>query len=132
MNKRLLKKIETYKKKVLKFNEDLEEYYKQDPQRVLPIIDCTIVGHEPFEPYEIQELEDEIGFRVYTTDGLDMVIRIQKDCDGKEFVYGWDCADGMDTLEDSIRYDRRRLNKAWRIWKSDNPDLELEKDDEEE
>ena len=38
----------------------------------------------------------------------------------------------LDEVKEAIKYDRRRLNKAWRIFKSDNPDWELEHDTEDE
>lgn len=121
-NKRLIKKLETYKKKVLQFNEDLEVYYKVDPSRELPIIESTLIGFDPFEPYEIEDLEN--GFKV-NADGLEIYVTIEVDEDGEEFISGWD--DGYDNLKESIQYDRRRLNKAWKVWKSENPDVELEK-----
>lgn len=37
---------------------------------------------------------------------------------------------GWEELEDDLKYQRRRLNKAWRVFKAENPDAELERDDE--
>lgn len=35
-------------------------------------------------------------------------------------------------LEEQLKHDRRRLRKSWRVWKAENPDQEMEKDDTDE
>ena len=35
-------------------------------------------------------------------------------------------------LEEQLRHDRRRLGKSWRVWKAENPDKEMEKEDNED
>lgn len=126
-NKRLLKKIETIRHKVEAFNADLENYYKISGDRSLPIIEATIYGFDPFEPYAITDIEG--GFRA-EADGFTYDITVETDEDGEEYVTGWD--NGLDTLKDGLAYDRRRLKKAWRIYRSDNPDAELERDETED
>lgn len=113
-----------YKKKVLKFNADLEEYYKVSGSRELPIIDCTIIGYDSFEPYEIHDTPT--GFKV-DVDGIGIEITATEE-DGVVYIDGWD--NGYDNLKESIQFDRRRLRKAWKIWRAENPDEELEKLDD--
>jgi hypothetical protein len=50
--------------------------------------------------------------------------------DGEVVVTGW--TDFYDGVKESLAYDRRRLSKGWRVWKSENPDAELERDDEDD
>lgn len=121
---RLKSFTERYKKKVLKFNADLEEYYNVSESRELPIIECSLIGFEPFEPYEIEDTPT--GFKV-NADGIIIEITAIEE-DGEIYIDGWD--NGYDSLKDSIAYDRKRLKKAWKIWKSENPDAEIEKLDE--
>lgn len=130
-SKRLLNKIETIRKKVIKFNEDLEKYYQTSESRELPTIDCSIIGYEPFEPYTIEDIDN--GIKV-DADGFEIEVKIETIenwyGEPEEIITGWD--DSMDGLKESLSYDRRRLNKAWRVWRADNPDAELEKDDQDE
>lgn len=125
------KKIERVKRQVLKFNAELEEYAKATGGYELPIIDSTIIGYEELLPYEIVE-EQEEALRILA-DGFTYEVRIEReeDFDGEiyEYVKGWD--NGYDALKDGIAYDRRRLKKGWRIWRAENPDAELEKEDDE-
>lgn len=114
--------METYIKKVIrkveKFNADLEAYAKVAGDYELPETECSIEGFS------------EVGKYTYEVSGNETSILV-KDGDGNEFdIYDDECV-AYDEYEEAIKYDRRRLGMAWRIWKSENPDAELEKDDEE-
>lgn len=104
MEKRLVRTIE-------KFNKELAEYIKVSGDDELPDIDCTLIGFSPVDFYAIDG--DEVT-----------------DCDGNKYdTTDW-CS--LEELKEALKYDRRRLSKAWRIWKSENPDWELEHDKEDE
>lgn len=119
--------LKSIKKAIAKFNAELEEYHKVAGDYNLPEIDTTIIGYSELTPYEITD-ETERGFTCIA-DGFGYVIGYVEDEDGEEYISGWD--DGYNNLKDSIAYDRRRIRKAWRVWRSENPDYELEKDNEE-
>lgn len=103
MEKRLVRTIE-------KFNRELAEYQRVSGDKELPYIDCTINGYSVVNQYVIN------GDEVIDGDGIHYDVN---DYESVEYLY------------DAIKYDRRRLSKAWRIWKSENPDAEIEKDDDE-
>lgn len=77
---------------------------------------------------DTQDIKDKdgnvFGFRAYVDDLETAVVYVEEE--GEIFLSGWE------ELEDDIKYQRRRLNKAWRIFKSENPDAELERDDDED
>lgn len=123
-SKRIQKQLTRYREKVEQFNADLAEYVKTTRSNDVPLIDCTIIGYDQMEAYIIKDRKN--GFDVIT-DGVKYEIRIKR-IDGKEEITGW--IDSLDSLKEQIDYDRKRLNKGWRVWKSENPDAELEKDDE--
>ena len=102
-------------RKVEKFNADLAAYYKESGEEELPLIESTVVGFTPASPYTCQVLKTRV--KVTDTDGQTYTVTDE-----------W----GLDEVLEALKYDRRRLAKAWRIWKSENPDAELEKDEEEE
>lgn len=114
--------METYIKKVIrkveKFNADLDAYAKVAGDYELPEIECSIEGFSEVGKYTYEVSENEMSIVV-------------RDWDEYEFEIDWEECCAYDEFDEAIRYDRRRLNKAWRIWKSKNPDAELEKDDEE-
>jgi len=123
-SKRIQKQLTGYREKVEQFNADLAEYVKITESNDVPLIDCTIIGYDQMEAYIIKDRKN--GFDVIT-DGVKYEIRIKR-IGGKEQITGW--IDSLDSLKEQIDYDRKRLNKGWRVWKSENPDAELEKDDE--
>lgn len=94
----------------------------------LPDIECTCIGYSPMGLVDTQDIKDEegnvFGFRAYI-DNLETAVVYVED-EGEIFLSGWE------ELEDNLKYQRRRLNKAWRIFKSENPDAELERDDDED
>ena len=106
--KRLVRKID-------RFNKDLSEYFKTTGEKELPSVDSTYISLDPVDLYKYEVLKTKLKVT---------------DCDGDSF----DVANDYQAyeLEEGLRYDKRRLAKAWRIWKSENPDAELEKDDEQE
>ena len=77
---------------------------------------------------ETNDLKDKegniIGFQA-TVDDLDYKVEYVEE-DGDIYLIGWE------ELEADLKYQRRRLNKAWRVFKAENPDAELERDDEED
>lgn len=118
--------IERYIKVVERFNNDLEKYYSESGERELPDIETTIIGFSELEPAEIHRTKN--GF-VAEFDGWSYPVTIETDDDGEQYIDGWE--NGYMALKDAIAFNRRRLRKAWRIWKSDNPDAELENDNDE-
>lgn len=102
-------------KAIDKFNNEYGVYVRETEQTELPSIDCTCIGWDPAVPYTYQVLKTRIKVT---------------DCDGNRYTVENDY--DLHMVKDSLHYDRRRLSKAWRIWKSDNPDWELEHDIEEE
>lgn len=109
------------RRKIAKFNEELERYVKTTESNEVPDIDCTIIGTSPMNPIEVKEIRKGIS---YADDGFWQDITIESEC-GEYWL------SGEDELDDLLKYNRRRLRKGWRVWHSDNPDKELETDIEE-
>lgn len=108
--------VKRFIKAVDRFNEDFKKYADVSGDFQLPYIDGTIDGWSECQLWD------------YKTAGTTVTF---SDCDGfsYEVISEWDCQ--LDEAKDALKYDKRRLAKAWRIWKSDNPDRELGKDDDE-
>lgn len=102
-------------RRIEKFNADLAAYYKESGEEELPLIESTVVGFTPASPYTCQILKTRV--KVTDTDGQTYTVKDEY---------------GLDEVLEALKYDRRRLAKAWRIWKSENPDEELERDEEED
>ena len=128
LTKRELNKLNTRKAKVTKLNNDLREYFDISGEMSLPDIECTCIGYSAMGMVEANDIKDKegnvIGFQA-TVDDLDYKVEYVEE-DGDIYLIGWE------ELEDDLKYQRRRLNKAWRIFKAENPDAELERDDEED
>ena len=107
--------IKSLTKAIDKLNADYAAYVKETEETELPEIDTTCIGWSPVEPYTYKELKTK--FKVTDFDSNEYSIEDE-----------WD----LDEVKMSIMYDRRRLKKAWRIWKSENPDWELEHDTEDD
>ena len=102
-------------KAIEKFNADFAAYTKASGDSDLPTIDSTIIGYDPAQPYTYQVLKTRI--KVTDADGMEYTITDELE---------------LDEVKEAIKYDRRRLAKAWRVFKSENPDWELEHDTEDE
>lgn len=116
--KRLTKELE-------KFNEELQKYYNETGDTTLPEVDSSIIGDETeVEPYNYKVFG--YGLRVQA-DGWTWKV---KECkvEDESWLTDWETSDG---LKWDLQEKRRMLKKAWRIWRSENPDAELEKEDEE-
>lgn len=107
-------KPETLTKKVQKFQDELLAYYTETDCEI-PDVDSTFIS----------------------TSRIDYAIEVHKvtrtEADGHStFNDEWDATKTMDQddLLEQLAYDRRRLRKGWRVWKSENPDAEMERDDE--
>lgn len=128
LNKREINTLCNRKKKVAKLSDDINAYFETTDDMSLPDIECTVVGYSEMGAIETHDLKDNKG-NVYgfkaKVDGNEYDVKYIEEDDDIYFV-GWE------ELEEEIRYQRRRLNKAWRIFKSENPDAELERDDEED
>lgn len=111
MNATQLKRLA---RKIDKFNEKLAEYFNTSGEKELPSVDCTAVSIDTVDYYRYELLKTKLKVT---------------DCDGDKYdvVTEYDA----DQLREGLRYDNRRLAKAWRMWKSENPDAELERDNEE-
>lgn len=114
------------RKRIAKFNALLVEYYKETENSEIPEIETTIIGSGSYiEPYQITN-ETENGFDV-VCDGFPYEIRV-------EYLeeYEEEYVSGVEDVDEQIKYDKRRINKGLRVWRSENPDKELERDDEPE
>lgn len=122
MGRKLLfkKDLARCRRKIEKFNEQLRAYIEMTGDNEVPDIDCSIIGTSPMDYITIQETTN--GF-IYTDDGLDYTVEVVSECG--EF---W--LDGEDELDYNLAYNRRRLRKGIRVWKSDNPDYELEREED--
>lgn len=122
MNKKELFKRDfaRIRRKIEKYNADLAEYVEVTGSDEVPDIDCTVIGTSPMEPIQIKETKDGLA---YADENWWEEIRVEKE-DGEYWL------SGEDELNDLLRYNRRRLRKGRRVFGSENPDKELEKDDE--
>lgn len=102
-------------KAIDKFNADFAAYTKASGDSSLPTIDCTLIGYDPAQPYTYQVLKTRV--KVTDADGTAYTITDELE---------------LDEVKEAIKYDRRRLAKAWRVFRSENPDWELEHDTDEE
>lgn len=110
-------KLETIKRMVERFNAELNKYYAETGETELYEIGTTIIGDTSrIEPFEIKEFG--YGLRI---SGNDEVYKLKKD------AWSWD----YNEVPAVIDYYKRMLKKSWRVWRSENPDAELEKEDEE-
>lgn len=108
------------RRKIDKFNKDLKEYVNATESDLVPEIDSTVIGYSSMSPINIKETDK--GIRYTEDDGASWEdIEVVGEC-GEFWV------SGEAELDDLLAYNRRRLRKGWRVWKSNNPDAELEKD----
>lgn len=104
-------------KAIEKFNADFAAYTKASGDSDLPSIDGTIIGYDPAQPYTYRIAPALIVRKVTDADGIEYKVTNEKE---------------LDVVKETLKYDRRRLAKAWRVFKSYNPDWELEHDTEED
>lgn len=122
MRKNLFKSdLARCKRKINLFNAELAEYVKKTGNNLVPDVDCTIVGFSAMEPIEVKKLPNGIGYKV--DDYWDEIV-VMQEC-GEYWL------SGEDELLQALKYNRRRLRKGYCVWRSENPDAELEKEDEE-
>ena len=109
-------KPETLAKKVQKFQDELLAYYTETDCEI-PDVDSTLISTSRID---------------YGIDGY-KITRTETDSHST-FADHWDATEPteQDDLLEQIAYDRRRLRKGWRVWKSENPDAEMEKDDDQD
>ena len=122
MGKKLFKKdFARIRRKIEKYNKELAAYVEMTGDNEVPDIDSTVIGYSPMNPIEIRE-----GLNVleYADDGFWEEISVWKES-GEYYL------SGEEELDELLRYNRRRLRKGIRVWKSENPDAELESEDEE-
>ena len=86
----------------------------------VPDIDCTIIGTSPMEPIEVKETKNGIA---YADEGWWEEITIEQ-----EWSKYW--LHGENDLDDLLKYNRRRLRKGVRVFRSENPDREMEKEED--
>lgn len=122
IGKKELRKLQSLKNKVVKFNEKLQAYFDLVEDNTLPDVDTTIIGYSPMELIQIEDIEN--GF-VATIDGEPVTVQYVMD-EGEIWLTG------DDELDDYLKYENRRINKGIRIWKSENPDFEESIDDDDE
>lgn len=118
--------LKRLKKELEKFNAELEQFYAETGERELPEVDTTILGEfVNVEPYKVKEYG--YGLRV-EADGFTWKVKEIR-MDDETWLTDWETCDG---LRWDLQENRKRLRKGWRVWRSGNPDAELEKEDEEE
>jgi hypothetical protein len=103
---------------VAKFNSELNEYYTATDNAEVLDIETTIIGSG-----------GHIKYTLFKT-----VIR-RDEYDGRSVfkdTFKLDRESEVEELLDQIRHDRKRLRKSWKVWKSENPDLEMEREDDED
>jgi hypothetical protein len=122
IGKKELRKLQSLKNKVMKFNEKLQAYFDLVEDNTLPDVDTTIIGYSPMELIQMEDIEN--GF-VATIDGEPVTVQYVLD-EGEIWLTG------DDELDDYLKYENRRINKGIRIWKSENPDFEESIDDDDE
>lgn len=103
-------------KKARALEDELNKYYKETDGCEVPDVDTTIIGSGGTIHYTFTDKE---------------VVRTEKDSrsnyvDSYKISEPWQ----IEELNDQLAYDRRRLRKGWRVWKSENPDAELARDDD--
>lgn len=126
-NKTAERKMNRVIKAIEKFNADLQSYIDATESNDLPVIGTTVIGdYDPLDPATIEVLKTKVRVEL---DGWRYELRPVCE-DGDWEIDGWD--NYYDGLKQDITYQRARLRKAWRIWKSENPDLEEERDDDDE
>lgn len=123
MNKKELfkKDFARIRRKIEKYNKELADYVKMTGDNEVPDIDSTIIGTSPMDAIEVKDLPNGIA---YADEGWWEEITVESEC-GEFWV------SGEDELDDLLRYNRRRLRKGRRVFGSCDPDVELEKDEEE-
>lgn len=112
-------KTETIIKKAKALEEELNKYYQETDNSEILDVDTTIIGSGGTIHYKFLKTK---------------VVRTETFSDGSSFCDEYklsNCWEDLDLLE-QVKYDARRLRKSWRVWKSENPDIELEKDDEDQ
>ena len=103
---------------VARFNDELNEYYEATDNEKIYDIDTTIIGsggHIKYTLFKTVIRRDEYDGRTVFKD----TFKLDREFEVEELLY-------------QIRYDRKRLRKSWKVWKSENPDVELEREDDEE
>lgn len=103
-------KLETLLNKVIKFNSLLENFYKETDDSI-PDIECTLL--------EFSKIHYRVSNNQVTR------LEIYDHHKGEPIVDTFNLPEDNDLLLDQLNYDKRRLNKAIRVFKSENPDQEL-------
>ena len=75
------------------------------------------------EPLRMKELPNGLAYA--DEDGWWEDITVEEEC-GEYWL------SGEEELDDLLKYNRRRLRKGRRVWLSEQPDVELEKDEEDD
>ena len=116
------KKIKTALKQTHKIQEELQKYYQETENSDIPDIETTIIGGS------------HINYQI-TRDDLEGIVIVRTDISGPpmndRFTDKWFISTPyfyLDDLLEQIKYDRRRIKKGYRVWRSDNPDQEMEID----
>lgn len=103
---------------VARFNSELNEYYTATDNSEVLDIETTIIGsggHIKYTLFKTLIRRDEYNGGSVFKDSF----RLNSEYEVEELL-------------DQIRFDRRRLRKSWKVWKSENPDLEMEREDDED
>lgn len=117
-------KVKTFTNRIDKFNKELSEAIETIGENHFYELNTTIIGDaSTIEPFTYKILKG----RIKVTDPNSGDVNECETADG-EMEEGWD----MDNVLDGIKYYKRMIKKTLRVWYSENPDEELEKEDRDE
>lgn len=114
------------------FKGELAELYDETESHELPSIDSSYFSYDDIELPEISEIgaidtDAEYGFKFDFDEDI-WRVAIRED-EGEFYI---EEAEGLNGIPETIKYYKRRIRKAWKIWQSENPEAEEEKDEDEE
>ena len=138
-------KLNSYKNKILAFNQILEKFYKDSETDYLYITGTSVIGSTiQLKPFKIEDIN--YGFKViseYKNNDYSskdkgwkkeefevfIVREIDEDYEFDSYeIIGWEEGLASNDLKNQLKEYTKYLKKSIDVFKSDNPDVELEKE----
>lgn len=138
-------KLNSYKNQILAFNKILEKFYKDSETDYLYITDTSIIGSTiQLKPFKIEDIN--YGFKVISEYKDNNYSSKDKDWKKEEFevfivreidesfdfdsyeIIGWEEGLASNDFKNQLKEYTKYLKKSIDVFKSDNPDVELEKE----
>lgn len=138
-------KLNSYKNQILAFNQILEKFYKDSETDYLYITDTSVIGSTiQLKPFKIEDIN--YGFKViseykdndYSSKDkgwkkeefeVFIVREIDESYDFDSYeIIGWEEGLASNDLKNQLKEYTKYLKKSIDVFKSDNPDVELEKE----